>query len=62
MHEIYRDFIEEKSINLEIGKAYYTHYKVITTYTNMRINFPCLFTRNRHKYFTLSQVLTTLTS
>lgn len=46
-YENYKDFIEEKSTNLETGKSYYTHYKVRAAYRSLIANFPYLFTINK---------------
>lgn len=48
-YETYKDFIEEKSINNDTGKSYYTHQKVRAAYRSLRANLPYLFTRNKHK-------------
>ncbi|MFT5660146.1 MAG: ribosomal protein L15E [Sulfurimonas sp.] len=59
-HDIYKDFIEEKSVNLETGKSYYTHQKVRSAYRSLRANLPHLFIRKKHKYFEISNTTNTL--
>ena len=59
-HEIYKDFIEEKSTNLETGKSYYTHYKVRAAYRSLRANLPYLFTRKKHKNIQIPNTTNTL--
>jgi transposase-like protein len=48
-HIKYRDFIEEKTINPDTGKAFYTHQKVRAAYRSLRANLPYLFTYKNHK-------------
>ena len=56
----YKDFIEEKSINNDTGKSYYTHQKVRAAYRSLRANLPYLFTRNKHKKFKIPNTTNTL--
>ncbi len=59
-HEIYKDFIEEKSINLETGKSYYTHQKVRSAYRSLRANLSHLFIRKKYKKFEIPNTTNTL--
>ena len=59
-YEIYKDFIEEKSINLETCKSYYTHQKVRAAYRSLRANLPYLFTKSKHKNINIPNTTNTL--
>lgn len=59
-YETYKDFIEEKGVNLETGKSYYTHQKVRAAYRSLRANLPYLFTRNKHKNIEIPNTTNTL--
>ena len=59
-YDDYKDFVEEKSTNIETGKSYYTHYKVRAAYRSLRANLPYLFTRNKHKKFKIPNTTNTL--
>ena len=59
-YETYKDFIEEKSINNDTGKSYYTHQKVRAAYRSLRANLPYLFTRNKYKNFKIPNTTNTL--
>lgn len=48
-HVKYKEFIDEKTLNLETGKEFYTHYKVRAAYRSLRANLPYLFTYKNHK-------------
>lgn len=48
-HIRYRDFIEEKTVNTETGKTFYTHQKVRAAYRSLRSNLPFLFTYRDNK-------------
>lgn len=41
----YKDFIEERTTNIETGKLFYTHYKVRAAYRSLRANLPYLLTK-----------------
>ena len=56
----YKDFIEEKSTNIETGKSYYTHYKVRAEYRSLRSNLPYLFTRKKYKNIEIPNTTNTL--
>ena len=56
----YKDFIEEKSTNLETGKSYYTHYKVRAAHRSLRANLPYLFTRKKYKDIEIPNTTNTL--
>jgi len=45
----YKDFIEEKTINIETGKSFYTHQKVRAAYRSLRANLEHLFVYKNHK-------------
>jgi hypothetical protein len=45
----YKNFIEEKTINPETGKSFYTHQKVRAAYRSLRANLPYLFTYKNQK-------------
>ena len=59
-YDEYKDFIEVKSINLETGKSFYTHYKVRVAYRSLRANLPYLFTRKKYKNFKIPNTTNTL--
>jgi len=59
-YEIYKDFIEEKSVNLETGKSFYTHYKVRAAYRSLRANLSYLFTRKKFKDIEVPNTTNTL--
>jgi hypothetical protein len=48
-YEKYKDFIEEKTINPNTGKSFYTHYKVRAAYRSLRANSPHLFSYKKNK-------------
>ena len=58
--EIYKDFIEEKSVNLQTAKSYYTHQKVRSAYRSLRANLPHLFIRKKYKKFEVPNTTNTL--
>ena len=45
----YKKFIEEKTINYETGKEFYTHQKTRSAYRSFVSNLPYLFTYKNHK-------------
>ncbi|WP_324170766.1 hypothetical protein [Sulfurimonas sp.] len=59
-YETYKNFIEEKSINNDTGKSYYTHQKVRAAYRSLRANLSYLFTRNKYKNFKIPNTTNTL--
>ena len=59
-YEEYKDFIEEKSTNIETGKSYYTHYKVRAAHRSLRSNLPYLFTRKKYKDIEIPNTTNTL--
>jgi hypothetical protein len=44
-----KDFIEEKTINLETGKSFYTHQKVRAAHRSLRANLEHLFVYKNNK-------------
>lgn len=56
----YKDFIEEKTTNIETGQQFYTHYKVRAAYRSLRANLPYLFTYKNHKEISLPNTTNTL--
>jgi hypothetical protein len=48
-HIKHKDFIEEKTINPNTGKSFYTHYKVRAAYRSLRANSPHLFSYKKNK-------------
>ena len=59
-YEIYKEFIEEKSINNDTGKSYYTHQKVRGAYRSLKANLPYLFTRKKYKNIEVPNTTNTL--
>ena len=49
-HEIYQDFLAEKTLNENTGKESFTHAKLVSAYRSLRTNLPYLFTYKKHKY------------
>lgn len=45
----YKDFIEEKTLNSETGKEFYTHQRTRSAYRSLVSNLPYLFTYKNHK-------------
>ncbi len=49
-HEIYQDFLAEKTLNENTGKESFTHAKLVSAYRSLRTNLPYLFTYKRYKH------------
>ena len=47
--EIYKEFLEEKTISSTTGELHYTHSKIRAAYRSLRTNLPYLFTYKNHK-------------
>ena len=43
-HEQWQDFLNERTINNETGKSYYTHKRLRSAYRSLKTNLPWLFT------------------
>jgi len=55
-HEIHKDFLAEKTINLDTLKESYIHQKLVSAYRSLKTNLPYIFTykmRKILKYTTL---------
>jgi hypothetical protein len=48
-YEIYKDFLDEKSISSTTGELHYTHPRIRTAYRSLRTNLPYLFTYKNYK-------------
>ena len=48
-YEIYKDFLEEKSVSSITGELHYTHPRIRAAYRSLRTNLPYLFTYKNHK-------------
>lgn len=48
-YEIYKDFLDEKSISSTSGKLHYTHPRIRAVHRSLRTNLPYLFTYKNHK-------------
>ena len=59
-YEKYKFFIEEKTINEETGKTYFTHQKVRAAYRSLRANLPYLFTYKNYKNLKIPNTTNTL--
>lgn len=59
-YDKYKDFIEEKTINSETGKSFYTHQKVRAAYRSLRANLPYLFTYKNIKKISIPTTTNTL--
>jgi hypothetical protein len=59
-YEIYKDFIDEKTISSITGKEFYTHYKVRAAYRSLRRNLPYLFTSKNNAKLNIPTTTNTL--
>jgi len=48
-YEIYKDFLDEKSISSTTGELHYTHPRIRAAYRSLETNLPYLFTYKNHK-------------
>jgi len=48
-HELYKDFLEEKSVSSTTGELHYTHPRIRAAYRSLRTNLSYLFTYKNHK-------------
>lgn len=49
-YEMYKYFLEEKTLNEATGKESFTHAKLVSAYRNLRTNLPYLFTYKNYKH------------
>ncbi|NOQ30657.1 MAG: transposase [Helicobacteraceae bacterium] len=47
-YEIYKDFLAEKTLNIETNKESYKHQKLVSAYRSLRRNSPYLFTYKKY--------------
>jgi hypothetical protein len=47
-HGKWKDFLKEKSINLETQRLHYTHKRLRSAYRSLKTNLPYLFTYRKH--------------
>lgn len=59
-YEVYKDFIDEKTINIETAKEFYTHQKVRAAYRSLRTNLPYLFTYKNNPKLSIPTTTNTL--
>lgn len=59
-YEIYKDFLDEKSISSTTGKLHYTHPRIRAAYRSLRTNIPHLFTCKNHKNLSISNTTNAL--
>jgi hypothetical protein len=52
-YEIYKDFLDEKSISSKNGKLIFTHPRIRSAYRSLITNLPYLFTYKKHKNITI---------
>jgi len=43
-HKKYKEFLDEKTVNIETNKSYFKHKKLRSAYRSLRTNLPYLFT------------------
>ncbi|MCF6331431.1 MAG: hypothetical protein L3I99_07810 [Sulfurimonas sp.] len=48
-YEIYKDFLDEKSVSSTTGELHYTHPRIRAAYRSLRTNLAYLFTYKNHK-------------
>ena len=48
-HDKYKDFLAEKTINIETKKESFTHQKLVSAYRSLNTNLDHLFTYKKHK-------------
>ena len=48
-YEIYKEFLDEKSVSTTTGELHYTHPRIRAAYRSLRTNLPYLFTYKNHK-------------
>jgi hypothetical protein len=59
-HEIYRDFLEEKSISSTTRELHYTHPRIRAAYRSLKTNLPYLFTYKNYKNLSISNTTNAL--
>ncbi|CAA6814006.1 MAG: FIG00657648: hypothetical protein [uncultured Campylobacterales bacterium] len=59
-YEIYKDFLDEKTVSKTTGKLHYTHPKVRSAYRSLRTNLPYLFTYKEHKNLNIQNTTNSL--
>ncbi len=59
-YEIYKEFLEEKSISSTTGKLHYTHPRIRAAYRSLRTNLPYLFTYKNYKNLSISNTTNAL--
>lgn len=47
-HEKWKDFLKERTVNLETGKWFYTHKRIRSAYRSLKTNLPYLFTYQKY--------------
>ena len=48
-YEVYKNFLDEKSVSSTTGKLHYTHPRIRAAYRSLRTNLPYIFTYKNHK-------------
>jgi len=59
-YEIYKEFLDEKSVSSTTGELHYTHPRIRAAYRSLRTNLPCLFTYKNYKKLSISNTTNAL--
>jgi len=59
-YEIYKDFLEEKSVSSTTEELHYTHPRIRAAYRSLRTNLPYLFTYKNYKNLSISNTTNAL--
>ena len=59
-YEIYKEFLDEKSVSSTTGKLNYTHPRIRAAYRSLRTNLPYLFIYKNYKYLSISNTTNAL--
>lgn len=59
-YEIYKDFLDEKSISFTTGELHFTHPRIRAAYRSLKTNLPYLFTYKKYKKLHIQNTTNTL--
>ncbi|MDB2562664.1 transposase, partial [Sulfurimonas sp.] len=59
-YEVYKDFLDEKSISSTTGELHYTHPRIRAAYRSLKTNLSYLFTYKNYKKLSISNTTNAL--
>jgi len=59
-YDIYKDFLDERSVSSTTGELHYTHPRIRAAYRSLRTNLPYLFTYKNYKNLAISNTTNAL--